>query len=235
MPLLRRLTWPCRRLRHCALRRWCPARRLWRSSRRWGFCFCCVVLAVEQQRCLQRAVPAPASRRVPPARRLSPTLHACTCACRLVRAGREQGASRGAHPARRGGRRRPARLCAVHRQRSLGCAACCARCARCGCLPDRMPSAPCSTAGSLCCPPRLPQPPSQHCAARPTSHLPPSLPSTSHLPPPSPRCRADEDMFAAMESLQFSPHMPVEVFACTVGQKPSKVGGAGQRVSVGRA
>lgn len=27
-----------------------------------------------------------------------------------------------------------------------------------------------------------------------------------------------------MDSLQFSPHMPVEVFACTVGQKPSKVG-----------
>ncbi|KAI7839449.1 hypothetical protein COHA_006850 [Chlorella ohadii] len=34
--------------------------------------------------------------------------------------------------------------------------------------------------------------------------------------------RSDEDMFAAMDSLQFSPHMPVEVFACTVGQKPSK-------------
>jgi hypothetical protein len=32
-------------------------------------------------------------------------------------------------------------------------------------------------------------------------------------------------MFAAMDSLQFSPHMPVEVFACTVGQKPSKVSG----------
>lgn len=25
-----------------------------------------------------------------------------------------------------------------------------------------------------------------------------------------------------MESMQFSPHMPAEVFACTVGQKPSK-------------
>lgn len=26
----------------------------------------------------------------------------------------------------------------------------------------------------------------------------------------------------AMESMQFSPHMPAEVYACTVGQKPSK-------------
>lgn len=34
--------------------------------------------------------------------------------------------------------------------------------------------------------------------------------------------RSDEDMFTAMENMQFSPHMPVEVFACTVGQKPSK-------------
>lgn len=34
--------------------------------------------------------------------------------------------------------------------------------------------------------------------------------------------RSDEDMFNAMEGVQFSPHMPAEVFACTVGQKPSK-------------
>ncbi|GAB4813526.1 hypothetical protein N2152v2_000572 [Parachlorella kessleri] len=34
--------------------------------------------------------------------------------------------------------------------------------------------------------------------------------------------RSDEDMFNAMENMQFSPHMPAEVFACTVGQKPSK-------------
>ncbi|PSC69557.1 trehalose phosphate synthase [Micractinium conductrix] len=34
--------------------------------------------------------------------------------------------------------------------------------------------------------------------------------------------RSDEDMFTAMENMQFSPHMPAEVFACTVGQKPSK-------------
>lgn len=34
--------------------------------------------------------------------------------------------------------------------------------------------------------------------------------------------RSDEDMFTAMEGMQFSPHMPAEVFACTVGQKPSK-------------
>ena len=29
-------------------------------------------------------------------------------------------------------------------------------------------------------------------------------------------------MFTAMENMHFSPHMPAEVFACTVGQKPSK-------------
>jgi trehalose 6-phosphate synthase/phosphatase len=29
-------------------------------------------------------------------------------------------------------------------------------------------------------------------------------------------------MFTATENMQFSPHMPAEVFACTVGQKPSK-------------
>ncbi|KAL4451713.1 hypothetical protein ABPG75_007375 [Micractinium tetrahymenae] len=34
--------------------------------------------------------------------------------------------------------------------------------------------------------------------------------------------RSDEDMFTAMENMQFSPHMPAEVYACTVGQKPSK-------------
>ncbi|KAK9815725.1 hypothetical protein WJX72_008591 [[Myrmecia] bisecta] len=34
--------------------------------------------------------------------------------------------------------------------------------------------------------------------------------------------RSDEDMFTAMEHVTFSPHMPAEVFACTVGQKPSK-------------
>ena len=40
--------------------------------------------------------------------------------------------------------------------------------------------------------------------------------NTTHLP------TADEDMFTAMENMQFSPHMPAEVFACTVGQKPSR-------------
>lgn len=39
-------------------------------------------------------------------------------------------------------------------------------------------------------------------------------------------------MFAAMDSLQFSPHMPVEVFACTVGQKPSKVCRRGAHVEM---
>ncbi|EFN55842.1 hypothetical protein CHLNCDRAFT_57750 [Chlorella variabilis] len=34
--------------------------------------------------------------------------------------------------------------------------------------------------------------------------------------------RSDEDMFTATDNSQFSPHMPAEVFACTVGQKPSK-------------
>ncbi|KAI3437768.1 hypothetical protein D9Q98_000215 [Chlorella vulgaris] len=34
--------------------------------------------------------------------------------------------------------------------------------------------------------------------------------------------RSDEEMFTATENIQFSPHMPAEVFACTVGQKPSK-------------
>ncbi|KAL6772144.1 TSPSP1 [Auxenochlorella protothecoides x Auxenochlorella symbiontica] len=34
--------------------------------------------------------------------------------------------------------------------------------------------------------------------------------------------RSDEDMFSAMENMNFSPHIPTEVFACTVGQKPSK-------------
>ncbi|KAL3130848.1 hypothetical protein ABBQ38_000180 [Trebouxia sp. C0009 RCD-2024] len=34
--------------------------------------------------------------------------------------------------------------------------------------------------------------------------------------------RSDEDMFTAMEHVTFSPHLPAEVFACTVGQKPSK-------------
>lgn len=34
--------------------------------------------------------------------------------------------------------------------------------------------------------------------------------------------RSDEDMFACVENVSFSPHMPAEVFACTVGQKPSR-------------
>ena len=35
--------------------------------------------------------------------------------------------------------------------------------------------------------------------------------------------RSDEDMFAAMEGhVSFSPHVQAEVFACTVGQKPSR-------------
>ena len=35
--------------------------------------------------------------------------------------------------------------------------------------------------------------------------------------------RSDEDMFAAMEgAVAFSPHVQAEVFACTVGQKPSR-------------
>lgn len=34
--------------------------------------------------------------------------------------------------------------------------------------------------------------------------------------------RSDEDMFDAVDGIQFSPHMPSEVFAVTVGQKPSK-------------
>lgn len=34
--------------------------------------------------------------------------------------------------------------------------------------------------------------------------------------------RSDEKMYDAMESIVISPHMPAEVFACTVGQKPSK-------------
>ncbi|DBA83832.1 hypothetical protein WJX77_001850 [Trebouxia sp. C0004] len=34
--------------------------------------------------------------------------------------------------------------------------------------------------------------------------------------------RSDEDMFIAMEHVTFSPHLTTEVFACTVGQKPSK-------------
>lgn len=34
--------------------------------------------------------------------------------------------------------------------------------------------------------------------------------------------RSDEDMFAAMEGVAFSPHALAEVFACTVGQKPSR-------------
>ena len=29
-------------------------------------------------------------------------------------------------------------------------------------------------------------------------------------------------MFTAIENIQLSPHQPAEVFACTVGQKPSK-------------
>jgi hypothetical protein len=43
-------------------------------------------------------------------------------------------------------------------------------------------------------------------------------PSSSHPPLRA----ADEEMFTATENIQFSPHMPAEVFACTVGQKPSK-------------
>ena len=35
--------------------------------------------------------------------------------------------------------------------------------------------------------------------------------------------RSDEEMFIALEHLVHSPHMPAETFACTVGQKPSKV------------
>ena len=34
--------------------------------------------------------------------------------------------------------------------------------------------------------------------------------------------RSDEKMYNAMENIIVSPHMPAEVFACTVGQKPSK-------------
>ena len=34
--------------------------------------------------------------------------------------------------------------------------------------------------------------------------------------------RSDEDMFSCLEDLTFSPHMPAEVIACTVGQKPSR-------------
>ncbi|GMH43259.1 hypothetical protein BSKO_11181 [Bryopsis sp. KO-2023] len=34
--------------------------------------------------------------------------------------------------------------------------------------------------------------------------------------------RSDEVMFDLIEHVTFSPHMPAEVFACTVGQKPSK-------------
>lgn len=49
-----------------------------------------------------------------------------------------------------------------------------------------------------------------------TIHTPHMRNNTTHLP------TADEDMFTAMENMQFSPHMPAEVFACTVGQKPSK-------------
>lgn len=34
--------------------------------------------------------------------------------------------------------------------------------------------------------------------------------------------RSDEIMFDSMKHVTFTPHMPAEVFACTVGQKPSK-------------
>mmetsp|Transcript_47255 Transcript_47255/g.120542 ORF Transcript_47255/g.120542 Transcript_47255/m.120542 type:complete len:875 (-) Transcript_47255:80-2704(-) len=34
--------------------------------------------------------------------------------------------------------------------------------------------------------------------------------------------RSDENMFTAIENVHFSPHMPAEVVACTVGQKPSR-------------
>jgi len=34
--------------------------------------------------------------------------------------------------------------------------------------------------------------------------------------------RSDEEMFAAVEHVTYSPHMPAEVFTCTVGAKPSK-------------
>ncbi|CAL5223978.1 g6589 [Coccomyxa viridis] len=34
--------------------------------------------------------------------------------------------------------------------------------------------------------------------------------------------RSDEDMYTAIEHVAVMPHMPAEVFACTVGQKPSK-------------
>ena len=34
--------------------------------------------------------------------------------------------------------------------------------------------------------------------------------------------QSDEAMFASVEGLTFSPHMPAEVIACTVGQKPSR-------------
>ena len=45
----------------------------------------------------------------------------------------------------------------------------------------------------------------------------------SHLPPTClPAWPADEDMFTAMESMQLGAATPAEVFACTVGQKPSK-------------
>ena len=33
---------------------------------------------------------------------------------------------------------------------------------------------------------------------------------------------SDEEMFAAVEHVTYSPHMPAEVFTCTVGAKPSK-------------
>mmetsp|Transcript_6770 Transcript_6770/g.17259 ORF Transcript_6770/g.17259 Transcript_6770/m.17259 type:complete len:81 (+) Transcript_6770:163-405(+) len=34
--------------------------------------------------------------------------------------------------------------------------------------------------------------------------------------------RSDEEMFRMVDSVAYSPHMPAEVFACTVGAKPSK-------------
>lgn len=37
----------------------------------------------------------------------------------------------------------------------------------------------------------------------------------------APFCRSDEDMFQRIEDT-FSNHMTAQVFACTVGQKPSK-------------
>ncbi len=129
-PLLRR-----------TLCRWCPARQLLRSSRRCvgreGLCIrvpcaslcpgcmCAMpclpaALASCSTYDCDRSASAGAKPPVLPLPLLALLPLTLLCYVPFPLPGREQGADCGAHPARRSGRRRPPRLCALHRQRPVG-------------------------------------------------------------------------------------------------------------------